>query len=228
VVSICFEKRVELSAGLPKVAKRLAREMVYGTQASQSVVLTKVARTLEEQTAIKKVEERLSRQLLRKGVGQRVQHNLLTLASGLLGKDTLLILDPSDIRNKYARKMEYLTKVHDGSANEIGNGYWTCNVVATEVDGSTIVPLVGRLYSTVSPEFISENHEILTAIDMVSTATRKRGLWVIDRGGDRKNPIVLMLKKQCRFLIRLVGSRYLQCAGKEVLAEDVAKDCPSL
>jgi hypothetical protein len=218
----------ELSDGLPKVARRLVREMVYGIQASQSVVLTKVARTLEEQTAIKKVEERLSRQLLRKGLGQKVQQNLLTLASGRIGKDTLLILDPSDIRKKYAKKMEYLAKVHDGSADEIGNGYWTCNVVATEVDGSTIVPLVGRLYSAESPEFISENHEILTVMDQVSTATKKRGIWVIDRGGDRKNLIVPMLKKEYRFLIRLVGSRYLQCAGKEVLAEDLAKDCPSL
>jgi hypothetical protein len=58
----------ELSNGPPKVARRLVREMVYGIQASQSVVLTKVARTLEEQTAIKKVEKRLSRQLLVKWV----------------------------------------------------------------------------------------------------------------------------------------------------------------
>jgi hypothetical protein len=65
-------------------------------------------------------------------------------------------------------------------------------------------------------------------MDMVSTATKKRGIWVTDRGGDRKNLIVPMLKKECRFLIRLVGSRYLQRAGKEVLAEDLAKDCPSL
>ena len=34
----------ELSNGPPKVARRLVREMVYGIQASQSVVLTKVAR----------------------------------------------------------------------------------------------------------------------------------------------------------------------------------------
>ena len=218
----------ELSQGLPKVARRLVREMIYGIQASQSVVLTKVARTLEEEATIKKVEERLSRQLLRKGLGQRVQHNHLKLAAGHVGRDTLLILDPSDIRKKYAKKMEYLAKVHDGSADEIGNGYWTCNVVATEVDGNTIVPLIGRLYSAESPEFVSENREILTAMDMVSSATKKRGIWVIDRGGDRKKLIGPMLKKQYRFLIRLVGSRYLQYGGKEVIAEDLAKTCSPL
>jgi hypothetical protein len=35
------------------------------------------------------------------------------------------------------------------------------------VDGSKIVPLVGRLYSAEAPEFISENHEILTVVDKV-------------------------------------------------------------
>jgi len=53
----------------------------------------------------------------------------------------LLILDPSEIRKKYARKMEYLAPVHDGSEDALGAGYWICNVVGTEVDGSCIVPL---------------------------------------------------------------------------------------
>lgn len=218
----------ELSHGLPKVAERFIREMVYGIQASQSVVLTKVARMLEEAVSIKKVEERLSRQLMRKGLGETVQANLLRIAAPLVGKDTLLILDPSDIQKKYARKMQYLGKVRDGSEDEIGNGYWTCNVVAAEVEGSTVVPLVGRLYSAEAPEFISENREILTVMDRVMGATKKRGMWVIDRGGDRKNLIVPMLQRQYRFLIRLVGTRNLLWSGKAVLAEEIAKDCPML
>jgi len=185
----------ELSRHLPKTAGRFVREMIYGIQASQSVVLTKVGRTLEESISIKKVEERLSRQLLRRGLGQKVQDNLLEMAASHIGKDTLLILDPSDIRKKYARKMQYLATVRDGSEDELGNGYWTCNVVGTEVEGSTIVPLVGRLYSARAPEFISENHEILKVVDRVAQAVRKRGLWVIDRGGDRKNLIVPMLER---------------------------------
>ena len=36
----------ELSKGLPKVSERLVSELVYGIQASQSVVLTKVGRGL--------------------------------------------------------------------------------------------------------------------------------------------------------------------------------------
>lgn len=218
----------ELSRGMPKVAERFVREMVYGIQASQSVVLTKIGRMLEEPVSIKKVEERLSRQLLRRGLGVRVQENLLAMASSLVREDTLLILDPSDIRKKYAKGMQYLGTVRDGSEGELCNGYWTCNVVATEVDGNRIVPLVGRLYSAEAPEFVSENDEILTVVDMVAGAVKKRGLWVIDRGGDRRNLIVPMLKMQCRFLIRQTGNRNLLCAGKEALASEIAEDCPLL
>ena len=218
----------ELSRNLSKTAERFVREMIYGIQASQSVVLTKVGRTLEEPISIKKVEERLSRQLLRRGLGQKVQDNLLEMAAPHIGKDTLLILDPSDIRKKYAKKMQYLGRVRDGSEDELGNGYCTCNVVGTEVAGSSIVPLVGRLYSAQAPEFISENHEILTVVDRVARAVKKRGLWVIDRGGDRRNLIVPMLNRQLRFLIRLIGNRNLLWAGREMLAGEIAKNCPML
>jgi hypothetical protein len=216
----------ELSNGLSKTAGRFVSEMVYGIQASQSVVLTRIARTLEEPISIKKLEERLSRQLLRKGLGHKIQGNLLAMGSALVSKDTLLILDPSDIRKKYAKKMQYLAKVHDGSEEEIGNGYWTCNVVATEVGDNKIVPLVGRLYSADAPEFVSENHEILTVVDMVAGATNKRGIWVIDRGGDRKKLIRPMLQRGYRFLIRLIGNRILIWAGKEMLVEEIAESCP--
>jgi hypothetical protein len=150
------------------------------------------------------------------------------MGSALVGRDTLLILDPSDIRKKYAKKMQYLARVHDGSENELGNGYWTCNVVATEIDGSTIVPLVGRLYSAKAPEFIGENSEILKVMGFVSGATKDKGIWVIDRGGDRRNLIIPMLQRNYRFLIRLIGNRTVIWTGEEVLADELAKDCPML
>ena len=216
----------EVSAGLPLVARRLVGDMLYGIQASQSVVLTKVGRTLEEPISIKKVEERLSRQLGRKGLGGKVQRNLLRMASGRIQKDTLLILDLSDLRKKYAEKMQYLATIRDGSEGELGNGYWLCKVVATEISGKEIVPLMGKLYSCESPEHISENVEILDAIDEVSEeAGRQRGIWVIDRGGDRKHLIEPMLDKGHRFLIRLVGDRDLVHGTATELARDIAQKC---
>ena len=49
-----------------------------------------------------------------------------------------MILDLSDLKKKYAEKMEYLATVRDGSENgDIVDGYWTNQVVASEVGSNT-------------------------------------------------------------------------------------------
>ncbi len=55
----------DLSRGLCLPAQRFVSEMVYGIQASESVLLTEIGRTLEESIPLKKTEERLSRDLMR-------------------------------------------------------------------------------------------------------------------------------------------------------------------
>lgn len=218
----------ELSEGLPKVARRLVGEALYGIQASQSVVLTKMARTLEEPIRVKKTEERLSRQLSREGLARRVEGNLLRLASDRVGRDTLLILDPSDLAKPYAKRMEYLATVRDGSTGEMRRGYWYCQVVATEVSGEGIVPLVQRVWSADAPGFVSENRQLLRIMDTVMDATGKRGIWVIDRGGDREHLYVPMLRKGYRFLVRMVGTRHLVHGGRMISAHELAKSCKPL
>ena len=216
----------ELSNGLPKVSKRLVSELVYGIQASQSVVLTKVGRVLEENISIKKTEERLSRQLGRKSLGSAVQHNLLKEGSSRIHRDTLLIFDPSDLRKKYAKKMENLCAIRDGSEKEFGMGYWLCHVVGAELQGESVVPLYGGLYSTESSDFMSENREWLSVIDSVSESVSKRGIWVIDRGGDRKKVFDHLLDNELRFLIRVVGcQRHLDVGGKGKTPLEIALSC---
>jgi hypothetical protein len=82
--------------------------------------------------------------------------------------------------------MEHLTRIRDGSEKKLANGYWVMTVVGAETNQSKIVPLYGRLYSQRAPGHQSENEEIEQALTMVSSATEKRGIWVIDRGGDRE------------------------------------------
>ena len=53
----------ELCKGLGKTATRFVTESVYGILVSQSVVLTKMGRTLENDVPLKKIEERFCRQL---------------------------------------------------------------------------------------------------------------------------------------------------------------------
>ena len=110
------------------------------------------------------------------------------------------------MKKKYAEKMEYLTTVRDGSEyGEYVDGYWTNQVIASEVDSNEITPLYCSLYSQESPDFISENEEIIKAMDKVGKAVQNRGIWVIDRGGDRDALYESLFKQKRNFIIRLVG-----------------------
>jgi hypothetical protein len=215
----------ELSRGLPKTAQRFVGEVLYGIQARQSVLLTEVARSLEEPIQMKKSHERLSRQLSRKGLAEKIESNLLARASKQIKDDTLLIIDPTDISKKYARKMQYLSKVRDGSSGQISEGYWVSSVVGAELGREDIIPLYQRLYSAEAPEFVSENDEILRCVEVISSYIGQRGIWVIDRGGDRNKLIGPFIKQSKRFLIRLVGSRHLIFGGSAMLAQDIAASC---
>jgi hypothetical protein len=218
----------ELSRGLPKTAHRFVGEMIYGIQAKQSVMLTEIARCLEEPTTIKKTEERLSRQLAREGLGDVVQDNLLAQASRQIKDDTLLIIDPSDITKKYAKKMQYLATVRDGSEGQLAEGYWVCNVVGAELERNGIIPMYQHLYSAEAPDFISENDELLKCVDTIGSHVEQRGIWVMDRGGDRGDLLRPFLDRPIRFLIRLVGDRHLVFAGKPQRARDLAMGCSCL
>ncbi len=120
---------------------------------------------------------------------------------------TVLCLDPSDVRKEYARKMEYLDQVRDGSSGEVHQGYWLCEVTAAEVQGREMVPLYQKLYSTRADDFAGANAELLAAVDWVGTFTGWRGIWAMDRGGDRRHVLEPMLERGLRFVIRSTGQR---------------------
>ena len=217
--------RGEVSEGLPQTAPRLVREVLWGMQSRGSVRLREIARSLEEQTAMKKIIERLSRQLSRRGLREQVTENLLDLAARRIEEGTLLVVDPTDISKRYARKMEYLARVRDGSEGGIRDGYWCCQVVAARRGSAEVLPLYQELYSQEAPDFESEHEEILKAIEKVSSRTAGRGTWVMDRGGDRREIIAPLLRWKCQFLIRLRGDRHLVVRRRAKRVEEIAARC---
>jgi len=218
----------ELSTGLPKVARRFVAEMVFGIQARGSVRLTEVGRALGERISLKKTEERLSRQLGRRGLDREIQRRLIAQAAPRIEDDTLLVLDLSDVTKKYAEKMENMGRVRDGSEKELGWGYWTLNIVGANTKGTKLVPLYGRLFSHAAGGHDSENEEIREAVGEVSEGVRKRGIWVMDRGGDRGYIYNYLLPNKLRFLIRVRGDRGLQTVRGIESAVELARSCPML
>ena len=218
----------ELSAGLPKPARRFIAEMLYGIQARQSVRLTEIGRALQEPISLKKTEYRLCRQLRRAGLWERLTARICRMAASRIQDLTLLILDLSDISKKYARRMQYLAGVHDGSEDGQGIGYWLLQVIGAETGKHIVLPLYNRLYSQRSPDHQSENIEILTAIETVSQATQGKGVWVMDRGCDRDKLLFPLIKNKTKFLIRLNLKRHLIYQGRALEDLEIAQGCPML
>lgn len=217
----------KLCTGLGKVVQRFVEEMLYGIQARGSVRLSEVARSLEEEISLKKVIERLSRNLSRRRLAEHLGEAVLREGAGRIREDTLLIVDPTDITKKYARKMEYLAQVRDGSDKVLGMGYCVTTVVGAEVGSSEITPLVHKLYSQKAEDFISENQEITEALTRVGRATDGRGIFVFDRGGDRGKLYTELLggDDKYRFIVRQRGDRHLLYRGKRCETLTLAQQC---
>jgi hypothetical protein len=201
--------------------------MIYGIQAKQDVKLSQIARSLEEDIPLCKTENRLSRNLDEEGMDGELMDSLIKLGSHRVHRDTLLILDLSDVSKRYAKRMEYLGKVWNGSSGELSDGYWTCAVMGCEAGKERIVPLYHALYSAKAPGFESENAEMLRAVDGVGTHCGDRGVWVIDRGGDRGRLLDELIERGLRFLIRLRGDRHLVYRGRRHRAAELAARCPT-
>jgi len=217
-----------LSAGLSKPARRFVAEALYGIAARGSVRLSEIGRALEETVSLAKTETRLSRNLGREALRGHVGGAVLREGSARIGKRTLLVLDISDIAKRYAEKMEYLARVRDGSTGEIANGYWLCQVIGVENETTAITPLYSALYSQKAPDFQSENEEIKTAIFKVAAACDGRGVWVVDRGGDRGELYKPLLAGAHSFIIRNTGERHVLAGRRKVETAVLAAQCPML
>jgi hypothetical protein len=199
----------ELCEGLSRPLEKFVGQMLFGIQASQDVKLSNIARSLKEEIPLIKTEDRLSRNLRAVELEAELTGQLAKMASQRITADTVLCLDLSDIRKEYAKKMEYLATVHDGSTGEMHPGYWLCDITGAEMNGSEIVPLYQKMYSAEAKDFVSENAEVLAGIDLLRSHTQGRGIWALDRGGDRKKLLEPLLDRGERFVIRSTGRRFV-------------------
>ena len=196
---------VRISPHFHKPAARFIGDMVYGIMAEKDVKLSSVVRALKEETTPKKVEDRLSRMLSSDGLEAGLHGFVASEGAGKVHRDTLVILDPSDVQKPYAKKTEYLARVWDGSKGEVGDnlGFWGCMTVACESGGRRPIPLHFRLWSADSPGFVSENEEAKSIVDGIARHTKRRGTFVYDRGGDNIEFYRHSLGKGLDFIVRL-------------------------
>ena len=71
---------------------------------------------------MKKTVTRLSSRLGYGGLSDHLTDRIIDDASSRITEDTLLIIDPSETAKKYAKKMQYLDTVRDGSDGGLSIG----------------------------------------------------------------------------------------------------------
>src|SRR4030065_2987953 len=164
-----------ISKSFKKPKRKLIKEMLYGIQAAKDVKLSNIARTLKEEQALIKTEDRLSRNLDDEDFTEEINEEICRLGASKVTDDMVIAIDPGDIRKKYARKMEFLGKVYDGSEKEIGNGYPLCKAVASDIESKKVIPLYCEVYSHGAQGVKSANDQIMKAIDTIFKHIGNRG-----------------------------------------------------
>ena len=207
--------------GLSKGVSRLVGEVFTGMLASGRCLLSEIGRRIEDGTTLPHREKRFSRGLDQRGWWQEaLQHRVLERGVRQVGREDLIAVDLSDLSKPYARKMEYLDTVRDGSKKTIGPGYWLYEAWHIDNSGQPL-PLQLFPYSTKHPQFISENQEWLNGLWPLMKALDGKGILMIDRGGDRWKLMKELLKSPQWWIIRQRGDRDLVGPGnvkKRVIA----------
>ena len=198
---------------------KFLRQMLYGIQITKSVILNKIAAEIDENIKQVKIEMRLCHHLAFKDLWKHIHEAVMEHAKKFVRKSTLIIIDPSDVQKPYAKKMQYLAKVWDGSKSRVGDnlGYWGCMAVACEPGKRRgVVPLQFRLWSTEDPEYKGENAEIEAIIDSIRAEVGNRGIYVYDRGGDRNEIFRYFIEHGLAFIVRMMKKRYLVHNGERM------------
>jgi hypothetical protein len=202
---------------MSKPRKRFISQVLFGIQSSRDVKLSNIARSLDEEIKLIKTENRLSRHMSKEDLTDKINSTLIDDSAYRITENTVLALDLSDVNKPFAKKMENLASVWDGSEGEVAPGYCICEVIGVEVKGENPIPLYSELYSHEAKGFESENDQMLKAIRTVSKKTKKRGIFAMDRGADRRILIGELDKEGLKFVIRARGDRHvINSIGREV------------
>ena len=203
-----------LSKGLGKTTSRLIKELVYGIQAAKDIKISNVARSLQEDIKLIKTEERLCRNLAAQDFSDHINTQIIRLGDDKITDEMTIAIDPGDIMKPYAKAMEKLCGIYDGSQGQGAQGYHLCQVTAANLEHNKIVPLYCEAFSSQEKDYISTTEKIKSAISKVIQKTGTAGVWAIDRQGDCNEIIEHFLDNKLKFVTRLKLNRWLLTHNK--------------
>ena len=199
-----------IESNLTKPQKKFLRDGLIGLLRAGRPIVCRMARKLpDRKTKFLSRLDRMEGNLNRPGdLDEKVKAALPELWLPLVRHDTPIILDLSDLAKPLARKMDYLATVRDGSTGQLVNGYWLVELYAS-VSRKNPIPILLEPFSHEQPFCRGQNPVILDAVRKVFELTEKRGVLVVDRGGDARALLSDWLDHEYRFVVRLRGDRNL-------------------
>jgi hypothetical protein len=196
--------------------------MLNGILKSSSVLLSEIVRNNDRKVEIKNGVERLSRQLIGFDSSE-IFNRYLKIVKQYLPDKPLFMVDDTDIVKPYAKKMEELGLVKDGSDGyELKNGYLVNEITAIATNGQPI-SVSSIMYSAKEKEFLSANIIVKKAIANVVRKVSESGTFIFDRGFDDVKLHGFMLKNKQNYIIRSKLNRNVLINGNEYNIADAAK-----
>ena len=212
-----------------KISKNLSRpefkfvsQMIFGMLSSQSCMLSEIGRRLGETATLKKTIDRLSRNLKEFNNAEKLFENYLHSVKSQINKNTILIVDGSDITKKYTTKSECIATVRDGSTGEYKLGYHTVGVSALTPEKKMPIPVYTRIFSVKENGFVSEDEETIKALKFLSGHFGKNNIRAFDRGYDNNRYYEYLIKHNEKFVIRAKKNRDVIYKGKRINIMELA------
>lgn len=219
-----FSKNI--SEGLNKSTKKFVMDMEYGLAKSKSVLLSNIARSLDEKIDLNNTIERLSDNLvlLEEKEKEIIKENYLEEIRDKFAEEAIAIFDDSDIAKPYGKKFEDLDRIIDASSlnKEVIKGYHVCEAVILTKNEKQPISVYSEIYSCKSDHFISKNKYTMESIDTVREVLKRKCNMVFDRGYDDNKIINYVDKNGDYFVIRMEDKRNFICKGKKKNCHEMA------
>lgn len=220
-----FSKKV--SNGINKSTSKFVMDMQYGLAKGGSVLISNIARNLDENIKLNYTIDRLCDNLanLYQDEKEMIWNNYLNEVSKNIDKENAVVLfDDSDINKEYSKKLEDLDKVIDASSKDkrIVNGYHVCEATLLTKNEKQPISIYSKIYSCKSKNFISKNTYTLESIKEAEKLIGKNFIGIFDRGYDDNKIFKYMSNNNHKFVIRLDDERTLLFKGKKRSVKEVS------
>jgi hypothetical protein len=199
-----------MQAQLDKPRRRFLKQAVRGIVLSGTLVVMELCRWIKDNCSDRFYQDK---RLLHHLVSPRADLSRAVTAyrqrlAYVIGPDTPLIIDLTDLAKPRAKKMKYLALVRDGSEDQLVKGYGCIEVYAC-LKHKRVLPLALDVYSIEDPAVGSQNLQIERVVQAVHRDLQGQGIWVADRGFDALEAYETWFSLSAHFIVRQRADRFI-------------------